>query len=140
MMNSLEVKLKKHGLVEQFNCQVRDFFNRGVLSWVSDIPELEEMQKFFISLTYTLKSFLLTTTKLRVCGNSSFSVNKNNPSLFQCMIDGPAYLQSLEGIILRWRCGQEEAHADIKNCQHKVASNKKDISLRRVLLRPDGMG
>ena len=56
------------------------------------------------------------------------------------MIDGPAYLQSLEGIILRWRCGQEVAHADIRNCYHQVLSSKKDISLRRVLLRPDGMG
>ena len=54
MMNSLEVKLKKHGLVEQFNYQVKDFFNRGVLSWVSDIPGLEEMQKSFIPLKMIL--------------------------------------------------------------------------------------
>ena len=81
----------------------------------------------------------MNSTQLRICGNSSFSLNKNSPSLNQCMIAGPQYLQSLERIILRWRCGQEVVHADIKHCYHKVASNKKDMSLRRVLLGPDGM-
>ena len=67
-------------------------------------------------------------------------VDKHSPSLNQCMVDGPAYLQSLEGLILRWRCGQEVAHGDIRHCYHQILSSKKDISLRRVLLRPDGMG
>ena len=39
---------------------------------------------------------------------------------------------------MRWRCAQKVAHADIKHCYYKVANNKKDMSLRRVLLRPDG--
>mgnify|MGYP007045158876 CR=1 FL=1 len=43
MMNSLEVKLKKHGLVEQFNCQVKDFFNTDSLSNISSSSFL----KFF---------------------------------------------------------------------------------------------
>ena len=50
----------------------------------------------------------MNSTKLRKCGNSSFKVNKT-PSLNDCMIQGPANLQSLEGMILWWRCAQEVA-------------------------------
>ena len=114
-MKSLEMKLRKHNLVEKFNSQVQDFFSRGVLSWTSEIPGIEDMQRSFIPLAYILKTDPMNSTQLRICGNSSFSLNKNSPSLNQCMIAGPQYLQSLEGIILRWRCGQEVVHADIKH-------------------------
>ena len=135
MMVNLKRKLAKHDLVHKFNAQVQDFFSRGVLKWVCKIPQLEDLQKSFIPLTYTLGK-----GKLRVCGNASFSTNDKQPSLNSCMLAGPAYLQSLEGILLRWRCGQEVAHADIQTCYHQIGSVDKDKSLRRVLLRPDGRG
>ena len=58
MMKSLETKLKKENLVEKFNNQVKDFMKRGVIKWASEIPGINEMQKSYIPLTFTLKMIL----------------------------------------------------------------------------------
>ena len=79
-----------------------------------------------------------STTKLRICGNSSFKTNSKSPSLNNCQIPGPNYLNSIEGILLRWRAGHNVAHTDIRDCYHKIASNKKDISLHRTFIKPKG--
>ena len=139
MMKSLECKLKKEGLLKQFNENVQDFMKRGVIKWTEEIPEILTMQRSYIPLCYTLCSDPEVTTKLRICGKSSFKTGKK-AFLNECMIPGPQYLNSIEGILLRWRMANQVAHADIKHCYHKVKSDKKDMSLRRVFLKPDGMG
>ena len=137
MMKNLETKLQKEGLIDRFNEAIKDFFNRGVIKWTTDLPGLQDMQKSYIPLTYTLRKD--ATTKLRVCGNSSFKTGKY-VSLNECMIPGPAYLNSIDGILLRWRMADQVAHADVRQCYHKCHSAPKDQSLRRVHLRPGGMG
>ena len=139
MMKCLETKLKKENLVEKFNDQVKDFMKRGVIKWASEIPGLNEMQKSYIPLTFALKNDPEVTTKLSICGNSSFKTGKS-VSLNECMIPGPKYLNNIEGILLRWRVANEVTHCDIRHCYHKAASVKKDMSLQRIFLKPDGMG
>ena len=77
--------------------------------------------------------------KLRICGNSSFK-SSSGVSLNDCFLPGPKYLNSLEGILLRFRVANEVALGDIRHCYHQVASAPKDASLRRIFLKPDGMG
>ena len=101
MMKALEAKLKRENLCEQFNENILDFQRRGVVSYTETISEIENMQKSYIPLTYTLKKDPMVNNKLRICGNSSF---KNKcVSLNDCMIGGPQYLNSIEGTLLRWR-------------------------------------
>ena len=79
------------------------------------------MQRSYIPLTYTPKSDPEVTTKLRICGNSSFKTGKSI-SLNNSMIPGPQYLNNIEGILLRWRMANQVAQADVNNCYHKIWS------------------
>ena len=96
MRKSLESKLRKDNLVETFNANVLNFMRRGVIQWVDDLPKIENLQRSYsyIPLTFTLKSDPETTTKLRICGNSSFKTGRSI-SLNDCMIPGPQYLNNI---------------------------------------------
>ena len=98
MMKSLEMKLKKEGLTKAFNDNVADFMNRGVIKWITDVPGIETMQRSYIPLTYALRECAGVTTKLRICGNSSFKTH-SGVSVNDCMLPGPKYLNSVEGIL-----------------------------------------
>ena len=56
------------------------------------------------------------------------------------MLPGPKYLNSMEGILLRFRVANTIALGDIKNCYHKILSGPRDSSLRRIFIKPNGMG
>ena len=113
---------------------------RGVIKWTSDVAGIKDLQKSYIPLTYSLRSGEGVTTKLRICGNSSFKTHGSDVSLNNCFLPGPKYLNSLEGILLRFRVANEVALGDIKHCYHQVASAPQDASLRRIFLKPNGMG
>ena len=72
MMIPLERRLQKEGLLESFNKTVADFQRRGVISWVSNMDILSNLQRSYIPLTYVRKSDPEVTTRLHICGNSSF--------------------------------------------------------------------
>ena len=135
MMVSLEKRLNKTNLTDQFNDAVRDFMSRGVIQWVDELPAMQGVRKSYIPLTYSLNK-----NKLRICGNSSFKGSKNTPSLNEAMISGPAYLNSLEGILYRWRSAFSVAHGDLKHCYHQIKSATQDMSYRRIFIRNNGMG
>ena len=139
MMKSLETKLKKEGLTQAFNDNVTDFMNRGIIRWITDVPGIESLQRSYIPLTYALKEGAGVTTKLRICGNSSFKTH-SGISLNDCMLPGPKYLHSIEGILLRFRVANQIGLGDIKNCYHRISSGPRDASLRRIFIRPQGMG
>ena len=139
MMKSLEAKLAKEGLVTAFNKNVADCIRRGVIKWVDNMPEIQNLQKSYIPLIYTLREGEGVTTKLRICGNSSFKSGPNI-SLNNCMLPGPKYLTSMEGILLRFRAANTIALGDIEKCYHQILSGPKDSSLRRIFIKPNGMG
>ena len=98
MMRALEKRLQREGLIEAFNENVADFMSRGVIKWTCDVPGIKDLQRSYIPLTYSLRSGQGVTTKLRICGNSSFKSNGSDVSLNNCFLPGPKYLNSLEGI------------------------------------------
>ena len=69
---SVKTKLKKENLFAQFNENILDFQKRGVVSYTENMSEIENLQKSYITLTFTLRKDPMVTTKLRICGNSSF--------------------------------------------------------------------
>ena len=81
MALSLEKKLIKENLYDEFADCVEDFIERGVLKY----PEqrMDKLQRSFIPLTYTLRKG--GTTPLRVCGNSSFR-SGDNLTLNECAL------------------------------------------------------
>jgi hypothetical protein len=85
-MKSFECKLKKEGLLKQFNEKVQDLLKRGVIKWTEGIQEILTMQRSYIPLTYTQRSDPEVSTKLRICGNSKTG---KKVSLNDCMIPGP---------------------------------------------------
>ena len=61
MMKSLEAKLKKNGLLNQFNLQLKEFMNTGIITPVT--PSVSELQVTFIPLCYILANNSEATTK-----------------------------------------------------------------------------
>ena len=45
-----------------------------------------------------------------------------------------------QGILPRFRVANQITLGDIKKCYHKILSGARDASLRRIFIRPDGMG
>ena len=134
MMISLEKKLIKHNLVDAFNARVAEDIKTGVL--LTSCVGLEGLQESFIPLTYSLKNDPLSTTKLRICTNGSFRRSPGCVSYNDTLIQGPEYLNGIDGILLRWRAASTCALADIKSCYHKIRSTKEEKSLRRLWLKP----
>ena len=54
MMVSLERKLQKTNLINQFNEAVSDFMNRGVIQWVDELPALQGVSKRSYYTAYLL--------------------------------------------------------------------------------------
>ena len=114
-------------IIAAFNENVADFMQRGVIKWVDDVPGIQNLQKSYIPLTYTLREGTGVTTKLRICGNSSFRSGPNI-SLNSCMLPDPKYLNSMGGILVRFRVANTIALGDIKNCYHQILSGPRDSS------------
>ena len=98
-----EAKLIKNGLLDQFNACLKEFINTGVIAPVTDLPEMEiqRMKKSFILLCYSLANNEQTTTKLRICTNSSLKTQAKTPSFNDICISRPDYLNCLEFILTR---------------------------------------
>ena len=94
-------------------------------------------QQSFIPLTFAEKSE--GTTKLRVCGNSAFS-SSNKVSFNGCQVPGPNNLTSLMGCLLLFRSHHQIVLGDIRKCFHQVRTDPVTNDLRRVWLRPGGLG
>ena len=140
MQMNLEKRLLAAGeeKTSKFNENVDDFFKRGVLEWVPQEETDSYARKVsYIPLTYAEKAE--GTTKLRVCGNSSFSVSKNC-SLNQAMIPGPNVMTSLVSCLLSFRTAWKIGLGDISKMFHAVETEPKTNDLRRVWVKRQGMG
>ena len=76
---------------------------------------------------------------MRVCGNSAFS-SSNKVSFNDCQVPGPNNLASLMGCLLQFRSHHKIILGDIKKCFHQVRTDPLTNDLRRVWLRPGGLG
>ena len=90
-------------------------------------------------MCYSLANNEHKNTKVRLCCNSSFKVNEN-PSLNECMLDGPQYLNNMDSILTRWRFFQFCGYSDITTAYHKILSNKKDQALRKIWVKKENFG
>ena len=139
-MKYLEKKLIKLGLHEKFNKIVKKLMEDGVYVPVSCHPEVDEMQKSFITLTYSLhKRDENGVPKLRVCSNSSFH-GGDNVSFNTCSPPCPTYLNKIEAVLTRFRTSSHFTFGDVQSCYHCLDCSLQSASLRRVWLKPDGMG
>ena len=137
MQMSLEKKLVGAKKADQFNLQVSEFFDRGVLEWVPEIELKTDQQCSYIPLTYTEREN--SSTALRVCGNSSFPCS-NHPSFNTVQVPGPNVMSSLFRCILQFRSAHSVALGDISKMFHRVKTESKTNNLRRVWIKEGGMG
>ena len=138
MMRKLETRLIKLNLADQFNQVVADFIRRGVIT--VGPQDLENFQKSFVPLCYSLKADPLATTKLRICTNGSYKTG-HGVSYNDTLISAPEYLNDITGILSRWRAAGSVAIGDIATCYHQIHSAPLERSLRRIWIKPVlGMG
>ena len=140
MMQLLEKRLIKNNLTDQFNQSMKKKMEAGLYIEASKIPEAEGLQKSFITLTFTLhKRDEEGNPKLRVCSNSSFH-SGDSISFNSTCLPTPAYLNLLESVLQKVKTRNHFAFADVTSCYTQMDCSLRDASLRRVWLRPGGMG
>lgn len=140
MMKILERRLIKAGLTEKFNKSIEKLMKTGVYKPAVEVPEAENLQQSFIVLTYSMhKKSETGEDKLRVCSNSSWHTGDNISFNATCL-PTPAYLNLLETVLTRIRLKSWFGFADVEGCYSQLDVSLLDASLRRVWLRPDGMG
>ena len=66
------------------------------------------------------------TTPLRIVFDCGAKTGKNSPSLNDCLLTGPALLNDLVGILLRFRVGQFACISDIEKAYHMIGLNVND--------------
>ena len=138
VMKSLEKDLmKKPVLLDQFNAGVVKQIEAGVFVPASSVQGIEDLQRSYIVLTYSLnKQDENNVPKLRICTNSSF----RSPSFNACCLTCPSYLQKLEPVLTRWRCHTHFSYADIKAAYNQCEVSLADANLRRMWLKDGGLG
>ena len=140
MMQNLERKIEANGLTLAVNSQLEKFRKKGVLMLDTEDVLDPKLPKSHIVMCYSLASNVHKNTQVRLCMNSSFRSNDKTPSLNDCMLDCPSYLNNMEGILVRWRTYQYVAYADISSAYHQISSCPADRSLRRIFIKPNGFG
>ena len=137
-MESLERRLSPFpDLLSQLNDAFLRMKNDKVFVPVSEVKGLENLQKSYICLTYSLgKTDVDGKNKLRLCCNSSLGKISFNDTCPQ----SPPYLEKLQALLCRWRTYNHFAYADIKQCYTQCLVSLLDSNLRRVYFREGGLG
>merc|ERR1712082_68099 len=88
MLESLEKRLQKTKLAKEYEDQINDFIDRGVISKMTDGEIKENPIGYTIPHNYVLKEGS-TTTPLRIVTNSSYKSYKSGLSLNDITMKGP---------------------------------------------------
>ena len=135
---SLERSLKKKGDIEQYNAEVDDFLNRGVLVEVtrSEIAKWQESGGTACFITHhCVDRPDKATTKKRLVSNSSLKNYGRGPSPNEMWPKGPNALKSMIGIFLRFRIFPVALHFDITKMFHTVITGDPEKFMRLIVWR-----
>ena len=139
LMKNFERKIDELGLTLAVNKQYSKF-RKSVIKLDSEEPLDPDLQKSYIVMCYSLANNEHKNTKVRLCMNSSFKTGEDQVSLNECMIDGPQYLNDMNGILTRWRFYAHCAYADISTAYHQILNSEKDKALRSLWVKPTMFG
>ena len=131
----LESRLKAKQELIDYNKEIRDFLDRGVLRELSN-HELESWEGpvNYISHHGVLKPGS-ATTKLRVVSNSSLDNNNSGLSLNDCLPKVPNTLVPLIQLTVAWRSYQHCVVWDLSKAYNVVHTTDKELHLRRLVRR-----
>ena len=135
MLGSLEKRLQKANLIEEYKGQIEDFINRGVITKMTTQQE-KNQDHYFIPHNFVCKEGS-STTPVRLVTNSSYK-GPHGYSLNDIVMKGPPSLNNLLHILLRFRGHKLGLVADLSKMYHSVLIHDDQKYLRRILWRdPD---
>ena len=125
MLESLEKRLQKAKLAEEYGGQIKDFINRGVISKMTDEEIKENPIGYVIPHNFVHKPGS-ATTPLRVVTNSSYKSHKSGLSLNCITMKGPPSLNSLINVLIKFRGFKFGLVADIAQAFLNIRLLEKD--------------
>ena len=132
---SLEKRLMKAKLQDAYEGQIEDFLSRNVIAKMTPEEIANGSQAYFVPHNFVEKPDSLSTP-LRVVTNSSFKSQKTNKSMNDILVKGPASLNNLYHILLRFRSYRVGITMDVHKMYHSVAICQDQLYWRRLLWRP----
>ena len=134
ILGNLEKRLTKQKLGKAYEEQIKDFEQRGVISKMTPSQERSEGPGYVVPHNFVLKEGS-STTPLRLVTNSSFKSPTSGLSLNDISVKGPASLNNLLHILLRFRGYRYGFVADVKKMYHSILIHPDQKYLRRILWR-----
>ena len=135
MAISQEKKLKRSGMLEQYNDQIKKFIDRGIVVKL----DKHEMADWKGPINYISHHGVVkedsVTTPLRVVTNSS--LRNGTTSLNGCMFSGPNSLNSMYNIGIRFRCHEVGLTYDLTKAYNSLVTGPVEKHLRRLIWRFD---
>ena len=121
-------------LVKQYDSIIQDQLHLGVIEKVK--PEPADGIKHYTP-HYAVINPAKTTTKVRVVYDASAKNKQDNKSLNECLYRGPVMLQSLTGILLRFRLNKVAIVADIEKAFLQIGLNDNAKNVTRFFWLKD---
>ena len=109
-LTSLQNRLVKKGLFEQYNAIIEDQKEQGI---VEEAPTKLENREFYIPHKEVVREGA-TSTKLRVVYDASAKATPDSPSLNNCLHPGPSLQNHLWEVLVRQRTHAVALAGDIK--------------------------
>ena len=128
LAESVERNLKKAGEKDEYNEQIKDYLDRGVLQPITkeDIRnhEAEGNKVAFISHHAVIRPEK-ATTRVRVVSNSSLKTGGTSPN--DLWPKGPKSLKPMVEILLCFRCYEVALHFDLTKMYHPIFTSDTSV-------------
>ena len=135
LSKGLEHRLRKDGTLEQYNEQLRDYIERGVIREMSE----KEIQDWDGAVNYIGHHPVFkpdsATTKMRIVANSSLNNNHGGTSYNDCMVKGPNTLVPLFSALVNFRSYVLVVSWDLAKAYNQVETGKAEFHCRRIVWR-----
>ena len=132
--SKMEARLKRNGQWQAYQDAFMEAVKRGVYRELTE-AEIADYQGpvWYICLVDSYKEG--STTSIRLCSNASMKYQGS--SLNDLLVKGPAAMNPLYNVLMRWRGKTVACVRDISKFYNAVESVERDRHLRRVLFRED---